>query len=302
LQPDFVVTTGDNNYLTASQYDRAVGKYYSSYLGNYSGSFGSGSSSNRFFPIIGNHDWFSDNYAAYLNYFSLPGNERYYQFTRGPISFFMLNSDEHEVDGVSSSSRQAMWLSNSLRQASSPWKVVVLHHPPYSSAASSSTFRWPFAQWGAHVVMAGHSHNYERIHRDGIVYYVNGVGGGSLAAIGSPIEGSAYREDEYYGAMMGRADEGSLTLEFYAANQANAPQDSYTLNKPGPVSFPRLGISRSGTNIVLGWPAEFTGYKLQNGPAIAATNWMDLPHETVGTQNVARVGIGAVVSFFRWIR
>ena len=34
-----------------------------------------------------------------------------------------------------------------------------------------------FAEWGADIVIGGHDHDYERLHRDGIVYIVNGLGG-----------------------------------------------------------------------------------------------------------------------------
>ena len=77
FQPSFIVTVGDNNYLGASQIDRAIGKYYHEFIGNYAGTYGAGASSNRFFPALGNHDWDgATGYSAYLNYFTLPGNER----------------------------------------------------------------------------------------------------------------------------------------------------------------------------------------------------------------------------------
>ena len=56
--PSFIVTVGDNNYSTTSgSYDLDVGKYYHEYIGNYSGAYGAGSATNRFFPVLGNHDW-----------------------------------------------------------------------------------------------------------------------------------------------------------------------------------------------------------------------------------------------------
>src|SRR5687767_4801092 len=86
LQPEFIVTLGDNNYGAASDYDAAVGKYYARYIGNYAGAYGPGSPTNRFFPAIGNHDYFDSTcYASYTNYFRLPGNERYYDIRRGPV-------------------------------------------------------------------------------------------------------------------------------------------------------------------------------------------------------------------------
>src|SRR5206468_11484706 len=42
LQPDIIVTTGDNNYGTGAQTDRNIGKYYHDYIGNYKGTYGAG--------------------------------------------------------------------------------------------------------------------------------------------------------------------------------------------------------------------------------------------------------------------
>ena len=54
--PDFIITTGDNNYMdgSASIIDQNIGKYYHEFIGNYQGDYGEGSSINRFFPSLGN--------------------------------------------------------------------------------------------------------------------------------------------------------------------------------------------------------------------------------------------------------
>ena len=76
--PDFVITTGDNNYPkgAAKTIDRNIGRYYSAFIGNYQGQYGSGSATNRFWPSLGNHDWSSIKCSngscsgPYLNYFT----------------------------------------------------------------------------------------------------------------------------------------------------------------------------------------------------------------------------------------
>src|SRR5947209_4957201 len=49
-KPDFVVTTGDNNYttppLTAASYDTTVGQFYHDFISPYSGSYGAGATTN----------------------------------------------------------------------------------------------------------------------------------------------------------------------------------------------------------------------------------------------------------------
>jgi hypothetical protein len=50
--PDFVITTGDNNYDVgaADTIDANIGQYYHRFIFNYQGSYGSGSSTRQFFP------------------------------------------------------------------------------------------------------------------------------------------------------------------------------------------------------------------------------------------------------------
>ncbi len=57
--PDFVITTGDNNYPDgeAATIDINIGKHYQEFIGNYQGTYGPGSVENRFWPSLGNHDW-----------------------------------------------------------------------------------------------------------------------------------------------------------------------------------------------------------------------------------------------------
>lgn len=56
---NFIITTGDNNYPKgrSSTIDKNIGQYFSEYIGNYKGKYGVGSKINRFFPVLGNHDW-----------------------------------------------------------------------------------------------------------------------------------------------------------------------------------------------------------------------------------------------------
>ena len=142
-RPDLVVTTGDNNYPDgrAETIDQNVGQFYHEFIAPYSGQYGPGAESNRFFPALGNHDWttHSGSPAApwpYLDYFSLPagpGQERYYDVAWGPVQLFVLDSDYREPDGVSSTSMQAAWLRQRLAESGAAWKLVIMHEPPYTS-------------------------------------------------------------------------------------------------------------------------------------------------------------------------
>jgi hypothetical protein len=134
-RPDFVITLGDNNYPSGSArtLDKNVGQFYHEFIYAYKGQYGRGSPISRFFASLGNHDWIATNAQPYLDYFTLPGNERYYTFTNGPLQLFCLDSDRKEPDGCTSDSMQGQWLRRGLAESAAPWKLVYFHHAPFSS-------------------------------------------------------------------------------------------------------------------------------------------------------------------------
>jgi tartrate-resistant acid phosphatase type 5 len=233
-QPDLVITTGDNNYPSgaAESIDANIGKYLHGYIFPYMGTYGAGAEINRFFPSLGNHDWYTADAQPYLDYFSMPGNERYYDFTWGPLHLFAIDSDEHEPDGINASSVQAAWLKQGLADSTSPWNIVYMHYPPYSSGSHGSTawMQWPFAAWGADAVLAGHDHLYERLLVDGIPYFTNGAGGGGLYDFGGPVPESQFRYNANYGAMLVTAGGTEILFEF--TNRVGKLIDSYRVTKP----------------------------------------------------------------------
>ena len=229
--PDLIITTGDNNYPdgTSETIDENIGQFFHEYISPYIGGYGEGGQENRFFPSLGNHDWHSIGAQPYLDYFTLPGNERYYDFTWGPVHFYALDSDSREPDGVGRSSQQAVWLQNQLASSTSPWDIVYFHHPPYSSGMHGDVdwMQWPFAEWGADVVLSGHDHTYERIFRDGIIYFVNGLGGKSKYSFFGVVEGSQTRYNQDYGAMLVYASENAIRFQFI--NRLNEVIDTVEL-------------------------------------------------------------------------
>jgi len=233
-QPDLVITVGDNNYPSgeAATIDAHIGAFYQDFIYPYRGTFGPGAPENRFFPSLGNHDWYTEGAAPYLDFFTLPGNERYYDFVEGPVHFFALDSDASEPDGVGRSSAQAEWLHQSMEASESAWNVVYFHHPPYSSGLHGSTtwMRWPFAEWGADAVLAGHDHSYERLLVDGIPYIVNGLGGGAIYYFVNPLAESQARYSAGHGAMLVTATEAEITFSFYGVG--NELIDTTTVAAP----------------------------------------------------------------------
>lgn len=232
-QPEFIITTGDNNYPSgaAETIDQNIGQFYHEFIFPYKGAYGPGADQLRFFPTLGNHDWDIDRAQAHFDYFELPGNERYYDFVWGPVHFFALSADSREPDGVSAGSIQAMWLQEALSRSSSPWKVVYMHQPPYSSGPRGPVtwMRWPFKEWGASLIMAGHDHFYERLDINGLPVFINGLGGGPIYSFGEIAEGSQVRFNGDYGAMLVVCDEAVMTLQFIA--RTGAVIDTFVLEK-----------------------------------------------------------------------
>jgi tartrate-resistant acid phosphatase type 5 len=217
-KPEFVITLGDNNYPTGSAdtIDVNIGRYYSSLIAPYKGHFGAGAKDNRFFPSLGNHDWMSDAARPYLDYFTLPGNERYYDVERGNVHLFSIDSDPHEPDGIDAGSVQARWLKGKSGASKSAFQIAYMHHPPYSSSQHGSSFvmQWPYRDWGVDLVLAGHDHTYERVEANGLVYVVNGLGGNMAYDFGVPLPGSKIRFNSAHGAMFFEVSKNELRGRF----------------------------------------------------------------------------------------
>ncbi|HNM46016.1 MAG TPA: metallophosphoesterase, partial [Candidatus Sumerlaeota bacterium] len=235
--PEFIVTMGDNNYPLGQQstIDSHIGKYYHRFIYNYQGTYGEGAERPRFLPSLGNHDFYSGaGLAPYLAYFTLPGNERYYDYRIGPIHYFAIDSDDGEIDGNDKDSVQANWLQTKLAASDAPWKVIAMHHPPYCSGGehgSSPELRWPYKEWGADIVLTGHDHLYERLSVEGINYIVNGTGGRELYALRSQqIPGSVFRDSSDHGAQRGVACDNFISISYYW--RTGQMIDSFSIYRP----------------------------------------------------------------------
>jgi 3',5'-cyclic AMP phosphodiesterase CpdA len=136
---------------------------------------------------IGNHDEalrHSDRglaeIEAELRLLGTPG--RYYRTTHGPADLFYLDSSVPGVFG-DDASVQWQWLDDTLASSENQWRIVLLHHPPYSSGKHGSTagarevLEPILRRHRVDLVLAGHDHHYERTHPiDGTTYVVSGGG------------------------------------------------------------------------------------------------------------------------------
>jgi acid phosphatase len=82
------------------------------------------------------------------------------------------------------------WLRTVLARSTAPWKVVVGHHPIYSSGfygndpGLQAKLAALMRKHGVQLYINGHEHNYERsVPIDGITYLVVGGGGASLRPV-----------------------------------------------------------------------------------------------------------------------
>ena len=172
---DVWLMLGDNAYDdgTDDEYQNAVFDMYPQVLRN-----------TVLWPTLGNHDAFtadSDTQSGnYFDIFSLPtngesggvasGTEAYYSFDYGNIHFVSL--DSHDTDR-SADGAMATWLKDDLAANTQEWIIAFWHHPPYSKGSHDSdsearladmrtNFVPIFESYGVDLVLAGHSHSYER--------------------------------------------------------------------------------------------------------------------------------------------
>ena len=149
------------------------------------------------YTILGNHE---DDDPNYYRYFHNPPPEYYYTFTYGNAQFFLLDTNRPVTEG----SEQYNWLEQELAKSTATWKLVVHHHPPYSSEENDHGNSWVgstsygtharnlvplYEHYGVDFCLFGHVHMYERTwpllegrvnQKNGVVYINAGGAGGGL--------------------------------------------------------------------------------------------------------------------------
>ena len=138
-----------------------------------------------FHAVLGNHDIRTDNGDPQVRYplFGMKG--RWYTLRRGPVEFFMLDTNVNAAW-----QHQLPWFKQALASSTAPWKVVVGHHPIRSSGlygddpvAIARLVPW-MQRHGVQLYINGHDHNYERSKPiDGITYLTVGGGGATLRPV-----------------------------------------------------------------------------------------------------------------------
>lgn len=167
---------GDNAYNsgTDAEFQLAVFNMYSNILRQ-----------SVTWPTLGNHDAnngataYVDTYP-YFSLFTLPtngaaggvasGTEHYYSFDLGMAHFICLDS---QTAPRGTNDAMAVWLRDDLLANTNRWLIAYWHHPPYSKGSHNSDTETQLVEMrqnflpileagGVDLVLAGHSHCYER--------------------------------------------------------------------------------------------------------------------------------------------
>lgn len=149
------------------------------------------------YTALGNHENDAD---FYYQYFHNPPPEYYYTFNYGNAQFFIVDTNRDVTEG----SEQYTWLEWELAKSDATWKIVLHHHPPYSSEENDHGDTWKeastmgtharnlvplYEQYGVDFNLFGHTHVYERTwplkenlinQKEGVVYINSGGAGGFI--------------------------------------------------------------------------------------------------------------------------
>ncbi len=165
---DLVLLLGDNAYTrgTDGEYEFAIFRTYTDML-----------KKSTFWSTRGNHE------ASALEYFSIfemptngeagglsSGTENYYSFDYGNVHFVCL--DSHSTSRAVGGTMWT-WAQADLASTNQDWIVAFWHHPPYTKGSHNSDTELGLVEMrtnflplleshGVDIVLAGHSHSYER--------------------------------------------------------------------------------------------------------------------------------------------
>lgn len=124
--------------------------------------------------VLGNHDVDRGQGDEIARRLGMPG--RWYERRFGSVQLLALDSTRAADRG------QRAWIDRKLAGSEAPFRLVALHHPPYSAGWHGSSrdvrraFGPSFVRHGVDLVLAGHEHDYQRSYPiRGTVYVVSGA-------------------------------------------------------------------------------------------------------------------------------
>ena len=203
MNPDFVLTMGDN------QYDDARLSDFQNYFDKTWGAF-----KQKIRPAPGNHETYDPagamvGYRSYFGSIAYPQGKPYYSYDHGNWHFIALDSN------TLTASAQLTWLQNDLAATTKGCIAAYWHHPLFSSGEHGndpvSRQAWQLLYNArADLVLNGHDHHYERFgpqnpsaaaDQNGIVEVLGGMGGASPYAIENVQPNSQKRLTGVFGVL-----------------------------------------------------------------------------------------------------
>jgi 3',5'-cyclic AMP phosphodiesterase CpdA len=153
-------------------------------------------------PTLGNHETYMDGDFPNFRRFYVDQGPTWYAFSAGPVDILVLDSQRINKDELDH--KQLAWFETKLKElaastkAKRRWTLVLTHHAPLStsianwgivpfgrSGALRERYVPLFEKYGVDLVLAGHTHVYERLRQNGIDYVVGGAAGGMMGILGS---------------------------------------------------------------------------------------------------------------------
>jgi hypothetical protein len=162
-----------------------------------------------YFPVLGNHE---HDAGLYYDFFNLPGNERYYQFSIGDVLFLILDTEGPEYEtpeyikdenmelfwntyNLNYFKEQKLWVEHMLNLHDDAGFIFVFFHKPLISIKESrledAKIRRDF--WGdiferhrVQVILNGHDHHYHHALSGGTHYITTAGGGAGLYETDAP--------------------------------------------------------------------------------------------------------------------
>jgi 3',5'-cyclic AMP phosphodiesterase CpdA len=177
----------------------------------------------KFYASLGNHDEMEAEYHVNYKDFNM-GGKRYYSFVKGVegekdlIEFFALDTNAEVVLDKT----QLDWLEKALGESKARWKVAFMHHSLFSSGRMHPPYLKMrnqlhplFVKHKVDLVLAGHTHVYERVKpQDGVQYITEGCSGKIMRnnlTKGSPL--TAFGNDQQQSFLLIQVNAKDLAVE-----------------------------------------------------------------------------------------
>jgi uncharacterized protein (TIGR03437 family) len=196
-RPSFVIALGDLAYENAT---------FAEFQQNYFEPLRNVMGRVPFFPVMGNHEYYTGKGAPAVAIHSVPAGTvppadrgRYYSFDWGDVHFVVLDTNDPLEAAVRGTGRMLDWLDNDLESTRKFWRVACFHRPAYPNdhhkddpltVLVRERVTPILEKYDVQLVLNGHEHNYQRTKsiRNGVfvdsdagtVHITSGGGGARL--------------------------------------------------------------------------------------------------------------------------